>query len=200
MSYYYNLGEKKSKKDRRPTILLFVSIFLFIILVVLIDEGLSGRFGNDFTIEKISEQLNESIHGKPQRNLSYVPKITADSENTKLILSVLNDEKLDQKVINHITSITVIDDLQQLQVKCEWMGSGGCIREGYTEIYLPPSGLFKDSCSSFEHVLYHEIGHVDYIVNHAGELLNNNEIEYFAENFADKHKADTCPKSLRLFH
>jgi|GEM_PF-5400600 len=213
-SYYYTHTEDgKKRKNRTPKIFLFTTIFLSIVAVALVYGGLSSGWFGDNKGVSIEKQVSELIYGKslPQRKLSYIPEIIADNESSKLILAVLNDEDIKENVINHIKSITVVEDLTALQVKCAWMGSGACAinkgnsRDFVTEIYMPSPKEFKGNwaCSSFEHVLYHEIGHVDYNVNHAGELSNNNEIEYFVENFADKYnkfKKDTCPESLRLFH
>lgn len=54
---------------------------------------------------------------------------------------------------------------------------------------------------SFEHVLYHEIGHVDYYVFHTDQPTDM-DMEYYVDNFADKYAKDDerCAKSLRLFH
>jgi len=49
----------------------------------------------------------------PRRNLSYIPVINGDQEHTGVILSVLDN--IDERVIAHIGSITVLSSINDVQ-------------------------------------------------------------------------------------
>jgi len=157
---------------------------------------------------KVNRDLAVMMHGEPSthRNLSYVPTINADENHTQIILSVL--DKIDERVIAHIDSITVLSSLNDVSLLCGGQFAGCASTHSKndpsdfaTDIHIAAVENFKgNECMSFEHVLYHEIGHVDYYVFH-NDQPTDRDMEYYVDNFADRYKKDDprCAKSLRLF-
>lgn len=143
----------------------------------------------------------------PHRNLSYIPVINADQEHTAIIMSVLGN--IDERVVAHIGSITVLSSINDVSLICGAQAAGcasprwGNDRSDFTtDIHIASRDNFAGNvCQSFEHVLYHEIGHVDYYVFH-NDQPTDRDVEYYVDNFADKYAKDDprCAKSLRLFH
>ena len=157
----------------------------------------------DAIIWNINRDLAILIHGEPSthHNLSYVPEINADENHTKIIQSVLNN--IDEKVINNINSITVVSSVSDVSLVCGAQALGCASNKptenGFsTDIIVTSVDFYKDSCTSFEHTLYHEIGHVDYNTFH-NDQPTFRDMEYYVESFADKYSKSSCVKSLRLF-
>ena len=175
-------------------------------VLVLAVLALGYTMGWDRTVkegESIIRDLYKLINGDnvKKRNLAYIPKINADEKHTQIILSVLYN--IDERVINHINSITVLPSSTDVSLICgaQAMGCASTIStpEIKTDISIASVDNFIGSCGNFEHVLYHEIGHVEYQVLH-NDIVTDREVEYYVESFADKYKKDSCVKSLRLFH
>jgi len=143
----------------------------------------------------------------PRRNLSYIPVINGDQEHTGVILSVLDN--IDERVIAHIGSITVLSSINDVSLICGSQAAGCAsprwgidLSDFTTDIHIASRDNFAgNECMSFEHVLYHEIGHVDYYVFH-NDQPTDRDMEYYVDNFADKYAKDDerCAKALRLFH
>lgn len=159
-------------------------------------------------IWQVNRDLAILMHSKSSthRNLSYLPEIKADENHTQIILSVLDN--IDERVIAHIDSINVLSSINDVSLICGGQAagcasthSGNDPSDFNTDIHIAAVENFKgNECMSFEHVLYHEIGHVDYYVFH-NDQPTDRDMEYYVDNFADKYKQDDsrCAKSLRLF-
>jgi hypothetical protein len=150
-----------------------------------------------------NRELAILMHGEPSthRNLSYLPEINADENHTKMILSVLDN--IDERVINNIHSITVLSSVNDVSLICDAQALGCASYKQtengfYTDISVTSVDYYTDSCTSFEHTLYHEIGHVDYNTFH-NDQPTFRDVEYYVESFADKYSKNSCTKSLRLF-
>jgi len=162
----------------------------------------TGQKG-DTIVWEINRDLAILINGEPSthHNLSYLPEINADETHTKIILSVLYN--IDETVINNINSITVVSSVSDVSLVCGAQALG-CASNTQTEngfktdIFVTSVEFYKDSCTSFEHTLYHEIGHVDYNTFH-NDQPTFRDMEYYVESFADKYSKSSCVKSLRLF-
>lgn len=157
----------------------------------------------DTIIWEANRDLVILMHGErsTHRNLSYLPKINADENHTKIILSVLDN--IDERVINNINTITVLSSVSDVSLVCGAQALG-CASNKQTEngfstdISVTSIDYYSDSCTSFEHTLYHEIGHVDYNTFH-NDQPTFRDVEYYVESFADKYSKNSCVKSLRLF-
>jgi len=206
--YYFFQPEEKPVKPRGCRTWLFA--LLAIVIMVLAFLAFAYLMGWEETVRKgeaivwdVNRDLAILMYGEPSthRNLSYLPEINGDENHTKIILSVLDN--IDERVINNINSITVLSSVSDVSLACGAQALGCASNKktenGFTtDIIVISVDFYKDSCTSFEHTLYHEIGHVDYNTFH-NDQPTLRDMEYYVESFADKYSKNTCIKSLRLF-
>ncbi|MDD5474311.1 MAG: hypothetical protein PHU34_09230 [Candidatus Methanoperedens sp.] len=131
-------------------------------------------------------------------------RIVADGEHAKIIREAL--EKTDKNATSHITSITVVNDLNLLsRMGCMKLDKTvwGCAATSYNksnmnsfevEIYLPSRELLKGTCGTFENTLYHEIGHVVYFQKYGNAGTYQIDQEPYAVSYANQFAKDKCKR------
>ena len=128
-------------------------------------------------------------------------RIIADEQHAGTIRAAL--ENTEKNVTRHISSVTVVNDLNMLsKMGCVNLATdvGGCAAIKYNsdtfsaEIYLASRELLTGTCLTFENVVYHEIGHVDYFYKYRNAGTYQIDQEPYAINYANQYVKDNCKR------
>lgn len=147
----------------------------------------------------ISTQNNDTLF-----DIKNIKINDADNYTKRIIFNSL--KKIDQNVTGRISSINIVTE-----TPCE--DASGCTINNFTSdgklvesnIYLLNLDSHKDSCNTFEHSLYHELGHIDYFYkygNHDPKKEDNiyqESIELYAEKYADNNsivRKEGCDRQI----
>lgn len=127
-------------------------------------------------------------------NIKNIKIDNADNHTKRIIFRILN--QTDQHVVRHISSINIVSE-----IPCE--DASGCTIGNFTsegiliesDIYLLDVDAYKDSCDTFEHSLYHELGHIVYFYKYGNSDTKKEDdiyqelIELYAVKYANNHSA-----------
>lgn len=126
-----------------------------------------------------------------------------DNYSKQKILVALN--RTDQDVARYISSINIVTEIEHSE--CNDNNSTGCVVGNFTtdgqledaRIYILGRNLYKGLCNTFEHTLYHEIGHTVYFYKFGDHDVGKQDkfyqasLELYAEKYADQYsKMEGC--------
>lgn len=168
---------------------------------LIIRENIYARVSGK--VDKVPFQTRVDIAQYLKQFIEELRIITDDDYSRKLILDSLYRIKNveDINISDYISSIETLP-LTDIQRKClpENGGVLGCIEYKYdqkdgklidSKIYLSKWSSFTGLCGTFEHTLYHELGHAIYTYRYGGkdkeDEIYKKSLEFYADNFADKY-------------
>ncbi len=127
-------------------------------------------------------------------------KINTDDNH---LSSIIKDAlyKTDNNTLRFIKSINVVSEDKVSEI-CGDIAIG-CADMSYSDrrisdanIYVSDLSTYIDSCGSFSHTLYHEIGHVNYSYNNGYKnsifVYEHDPEEIYADSYADRFSKEKC--------
>ena len=168
----------------------------YIYIVILLIAGIIT--GGCISIQDNQESTSISNYHDAEKLPNFELKINgADDYSRQKILTILNHT--DQNVVRYISSINIVTNIGDSE--CADNNSTGCAIGNFTingklkevKIYVLDHNSYKGLCNTFEHTLYHEIGHAVYFYKFGDHDTEKNDkfyhdsLELYAEKYADTY-------------
>lgn len=168
---------------------LYLAILLIVTTIV----------GGCISVQDLKESVDSTVNYHEREKIpTFELEINnADNNTEKIIYSILNNT--DQNAVRYISSISIVPKMEESL--CDG-NSTGCTIGNFTtngklleaKIYILNPYSYKGLCNTFEHTLYHEMGHVIYFYkfgnddNGKYDALYIESLELYAEKYADKYR------------
>jgi hypothetical protein len=180
------------------------NIYVYLIILLIIGIMVGGCISTKYFQESINNTVNYREREKMPITPAFELEINSTDNYTKnIIYSAL--EKTDHNATAYISSINIVSNI--IDSPCG-NDSTGCTIGNFTangkllevKIYILNPYSYKGLCNTFEHTLYHEIGHVVYFYKFGNQdPLYIESLELYADKYADKYynvKKEGCDEEL----
>lgn len=173
------------------------SKYLYLIVLLIIGIVVEGCIST----QDLQESIGNTVSYHENEEMPIIPTFElevndADNNTRKIIYSILNNTE-DQDAVGYISSINIVSKMDD--ILCDYNSTGctiGSFANGKlleAKIYVLNPYSYKGLCNTFEHTLYHEIGHVVYFYkfgnndNYKEDILYIESLELYAEKYADRY-------------
>ena len=185
--------------------------YLYSAILLIIGTIVGGCLSTQDVQKTVSNTVNyQESNEIPIASILELKINNADNDTKKIVYSALNHT--DRNAIRFISSINIVSRMGN--TPCD-NNSTGCTIGNFTTngklldatIYILDPNSYKGICNTFEHTLYHEIGHTVYFYkfgNHDSgkeDALYKESLELYAEKYADiyyKIQKEGCDEEFIL--